>query len=69
MPGDMPGNNPSHASSWLDVMNNVDCAELSGPPTSFNRRAVGYVGRNARTGDLVRVSDRNNPDWEAPWDN
>jgi hypothetical protein len=68
MPGDMPDNDPSHAISWLDVMNSVDGVELSGAPTAFYRREVGYVVRNARTGDLALVSDRNNPDWEAPWD-
>jgi filamentous hemagglutinin len=36
--------------------------------TAFYHKDGGYIVRNDRTGDIVQVSDRNDPDWIAPWD-
>jgi Colicin E5 ribonuclease domain len=38
------------------------------PATAFYHKDGGYVVRNDQTGDIVQVSDRNDPDWIAPWD-
>jgi len=41
---------------------------MNDPATAYYSREGGYVVRNDRTGDIVQVSDRNDPDWVAPWD-
>jgi RHS repeat-associated protein len=37
------------------------------PATAYINRSGGYVVRNDETGDIVQVSDLNNPDWKSPW--
>ncbi len=41
---------------------------MNEPATAYYSRNGGYVVRNDRTGDVVQVSNRNNPNWSAPWD-
>jgi len=36
--------------------------------TGYVRSDGSYVIRNDRTGDIVQVSNRNDPNWRAPWD-
>ena len=38
------------------------------PATAYYSGRGGYVVRNDRTGDIVQVSDRTDPNWIAPWD-
>jgi hypothetical protein len=38
------------------------------PATAYVRDDGSYVVVNDNTGDVIQVSDRNNPDWKAPWD-
>jgi len=39
------------------------------PATRFYSARGGYIVVNNRTGQVVQVSDRINPDWKAPPDN
>ena len=40
---------------------------MDDPATAYYSPRGGYVFRNDRTGDVVQVSDRTNPEWIAPW--
>jgi RHS repeat-associated protein len=48
--------------------NDNPIGRMNDPATAYYSREGGYVVRNDRTGDIVQVSDRNDPDWVAPWD-
>lgn len=41
---------------------------MDDPATAYYSQRGGYVVRNDRTGDIVQVSDRTDPNWIAPWD-
>jgi Colicin E5 ribonuclease domain len=41
---------------------------MSDPATAYYSRNGGYVVRNDVNGDIVQISNRNNPNWSAPWD-
>ena len=40
--------------------------QLDEPATVFYGKRGGYVVRNDRTGDIVQISDRTNPNWIDP---
>jgi filamentous hemagglutinin len=40
---------------------------MDDPATGYLSKRGGYVIRNDRTGDIVQVSDRTDPNWMAPW--
>ncbi|WLD94482.1 hypothetical protein MOJ78_06230 [Alkalihalobacillus sp. AL-G] len=42
--------------------------KLDDPATAYIRKDGSYVVRNDKTGDIVHVSDRNDPNWVSPWD-
>ena len=37
------------------------------PATAYINRSGGYVVRNDETGDIVQVSNLNDPNWKSPW--
>lgn len=37
------------------------------PATAYINRTGGYVVRNDETGDIVQVSNLNDPNWKSPW--
>ena len=41
---------------------------MNDPATAFIRSDSSYVVRNDRTGEVVQISDRTDPNWIAPWD-
>jgi hypothetical protein len=41
---------------------------MDDPATAYYSKRGGYVVRNDRTGDIVQVSNRNDPGWRAQWD-
>jgi hypothetical protein len=41
---------------------------MDDPATAYYSPRGGYVVRNDRTGDIVQISDRTDPNWIAPWD-
>ncbi|PLR85757.1 colicin E5-related ribonuclease, partial [Bacillus sp. V33-4] len=42
--------------------------KMDDPATAYIRNDGSYVVRNDRTGDIVQVSDRFDPNWASPWD-
>lgn len=41
---------------------------MDDPAAACYSERGGYVVRNDRTGDIVQISDRTDPNWIAPWD-
>ena len=41
---------------------------MNDPATAHYHKDGGYVVRNNNTGDIVQVSDVNDPNWKDPWD-
>lgn len=41
---------------------------MDDPATAYVRTDRTYVVRNDITGDIVQISNRNDPNWVAPWD-
>ena len=39
---------------------------MDDPATAYYSRRGGYVVRNDRTGDIVQISDRTDPNWIGP---
>lgn len=59
---------PARTVSTRNVRHLAGGHRLDDPATAFYGREGGYVVRNDRTGDVVQVSDRRDPNWKAPWD-
>ena len=60
--------NPVRTVPWKDTRHLPGGQRLNDPATAYYSKRGGYVVRNDRTGDIVQVSDRTNPNWFAPWD-
>ncbi|MDE0451529.1 MAG: colicin E5-related ribonuclease [Gammaproteobacteria bacterium] len=60
--------NPVRTVRWRDRRHLPGGGRLDDPATVYYSRHGGYVVRNDRTGDIVQISDRNKPNWKAPWD-
>lgn len=61
-------NNPSRTVRWRDTRAIRGGNRLDDPATAYYSRNGGYVVRNDTTGDIVQISNRNDPNWIAPWD-
>ena len=61
-------NNPVRTIPWQDTRYLSGGGRVNDPATAYYYRGGGYVVRNNVTGDIVQVSDRNDPGWMAPWD-
>lgn len=46
----------------------VSGARLNDPATGYIAKDGSYVVRNDRAGAIVQVSNKNCPEWVAPWD-
>jgi len=57
-------NNSSKTVKGMDTRHRPDGTRNNEPATSYYRKDGSYVVRNDRTGDIVQVSDRNDPDWK-----
>jgi len=42
--------------------------QLNDPATAYVRSDGSYIIVNDKTGDIVQISNRNDPFWKAPWD-
>lgn len=42
---------------------------MNDPATAYIDESGHYVVINDRTNDVVQISNRNDPDWRAPWEN
>jgi hypothetical protein len=61
-------NNSIRTVQTSDTRNNpLTGVKNNDPATAYYSKNGGYVVRNDRTGDIVQVSDRNDPNWVAPW--
>lgn len=60
--------NPSRTVQTTDTRWNPDGTKNNDPATAYYDADGNYVIRNDRTGDIVQVSDKNDPNWKAPWD-
>ena len=60
--------NPVRTVRWRDTRHLPRGGRLDDPATVYYSSGGGYVVRNDITGDIVQISNRNKPDWKAPWD-
>jgi RHS repeat-associated protein len=58
---------PAFSFPWRDTRHLKGGAVLDDPATVFYSKRGGYVVRNDRTGDIVQISDRLDPNWKTPW--
>lgn len=59
--------NPSRIAYTSDRRWNSDGTRKLEPATAYIDRTGNYVVRNNVTGDIVQISDRNNPQWKSPF--
>lgn len=60
--------NPAKTVSTKDTrFDPVSGTRLNDPATGYIAKDGSYVARNDRTGALVQVSNKNDPNWVAPW--
>lgn len=60
-------NNPSKTASTSDVRNNpITGIKNDDPATAYFDSEGNYVVQNDETGDIVQVSDKNDPEWNIP---
>jgi len=59
---------PARTVATRDTRWNAAGTRLDDPATAFVRGDESYLVRNDVTGDIVQVSNRNDPRWVAPWD-
>ena len=60
--------NPSRTVRTRDVRHNLDGTRMDEPATAYYHPDGGYVVVNDRTGAVIQVSDRLDPNWRTPWD-
>jgi hypothetical protein len=59
---------PARAVATRDTRLLRNGARRDDPATAYYSWHGGYFVRNDLTGEVVEVSDRNDPGWRAPWD-
>lgn len=60
-------NNPSRTIATRDTRDLPGGTRNDAPATAYINRGGGYVVRNNETGDIVQVSNLNDPNWKSPW--
>jgi len=55
---------PTKDTRWLPGAS----GPLDDPATAYYSKKGGYVVRNDKTGQIPQISNRNDPNWIAPWD-
>jgi hypothetical protein len=60
--------NPARIVKTRDIRAVEGGGRMNDPATVYYSARGGYVVRNNRTGDIVQISNRLNPNWRAPWD-
>lgn len=61
-------NKPHKTKAWTDTRHQKDGTKKNEPATAYIRKDGSYVVRNNNTGEIVQISNRNDPNWIAPWD-
>jgi filamentous hemagglutinin len=59
--------NPARKVSTTDTRWKPDGTKMNDPATAYIDKNGNYVVRNNETGDIVQVSDRNDPNWKSPF--
>jgi hypothetical protein len=60
-------NNPSRTVATRDTRHLPGGGRNDAPASAYINRSGGYAVRNDETGDLVQVSNLNDPNWKSPW--
>lgn len=60
---------PSRTVSTRDTRHLPGGGRMNDPATAYIDESGHYVVINDRTNDVVQISNRNDPDWRAPWEN
>ncbi len=60
-------NNPFKTIDTKDVRHLSDGSRMDDPATAFMNEDGSYVVRNNNSGDIVQVSNKNDPDWKSPF--
>jgi RHS repeat-associated protein len=60
--------NPSRTVQTADTRHLADGTRLNDPATAYINQDGSYVVRNNRSGDVVQVSNRNDPSWKSPFE-
>lgn len=60
-------NNPARTVRTRDTRHLPGGGRNDAPATAYINRGGGYVVRNDETGDIVQVSNLNDPNWKSPW--
>lgn len=59
---------PARKVATKDIRNKPDgSGRVNDPATAYIREDGSYVVRNDKTGDIVQISNRNDPSWKYPW--
>ena len=58
--------NPAKTVAGRDTRHRLDGTQNNDPATIYFSRRGGYLVRNDRTGEVVQVSDRTDPNWGGP---
>jgi len=59
--------NPYRVISVKDTRYLADGKRINDPATAYMNRDNSYLICNDKTGDIVQISDRNNPNWILPF--
>jgi filamentous hemagglutinin len=59
---------PDHTIPTRDTRYLGSGDRLDDPATAYIDKDGNYVVRNDRTGDIVQLSNRNDPNWKSPFD-
>lgn len=60
--------NPSRTVQTRDTRNIAGGGRMDDPATAYYAEDGSYVVRNDKTGDVVQVSNKNDPNWKGPGD-
>lgn len=58
---------PSRTASTMDTRHLPGGGRMRDPATAYINADESYVVKNNRTGDVVQVSNRNDPNWQSPF--
>jgi hypothetical protein len=59
--------NPAKTVATRDTRWKPDGTRMNAPATAYMNKDGSYIVVNDQSGDIVQVSNRNDPDWKAPW--
>lgn len=60
-------NNPAKTAATRDTRHRADGSRENDPATAYIDNNGAYVVRNDVTGEIVQISNRNDPNWQSPF--